>query len=256
MSILLAKLVKKFGRTLVLQDVEFSISFGQCFWLVGNNGAGKSTLINILADLVPTDSGSFTIGGLSYENERDALVIKRNLGVLLDKNPAIPELTGCEYLQFLGIMHELGPDEAEQRIQSLVRFFFDDVSDANKRISTYSFGMKKKIGLCAALLHRPQYLLLDEPFASLDPVSGAKLVQFLQSYLTPERAILLSSHDLGYSQQIMTHLGVLDGGRLVFTGSAEEFTSSSAQIEQSILSLLQPASALTPDTEDLAWLLD
>jgi ABC-2 type transport system ATP-binding protein len=256
MSIIISSLCKSFTDKRVLQDIQLHLLIGQCFWLVGKNGAGKSTLINILADLVPADSGTVSIGGLSYENEHDALTIKRNLGVLLDKNPAIPTLTGHEYLQFLSIMHTLHPQEAESRIQSLVRFFFDDISDADKRIGTYSFGMKKKIGLCAALLHRPQYLLLDEPFAGLDPVSGARLVQFLQSYLTPERAILLSSHDLGYSQQIMTHLGVLDGGRLVFTGSAEEFATSSAQMEQSILALLQPASNLSPDAEDLAWLLD
>lgn len=129
---------------------------------MGRNGAGKTTLLNILADLIAPDSGVVNFGGLRYED--DELAIKRNLGVLLDKNPAIPQLTGWEYLQFVGLLHELQPDECLRRVKSLVEYFFDETEDAYKRIGAYSHGMTKKIGLCAALLHRPQYLILNELF--------------------------------------------------------------------------------------------
>ncbi len=246
----ISNISKKYSGKTVLNALQCSVDAGSCFWLVGRNGAGKSTLINILADLIAPDSGTVTFGGLSYAT--DELAIKRNLGVLPDKNPAIPQLTGWEYLQFVGLLHELPPDECKRRAESLLAYFFDETEDTHKRIGTYSHGMTKKIGLCAALLHRPQYLILDEPFAGLDPVSSAKLVQFLQSYLSPERAIFLSSHDLGYAQKIMTHIGILENGTLQFVGSAEDFASSKHTLEESILQILQPKES---NIHELNWLL-
>jgi ABC-2 type transport system ATP-binding protein len=243
-------ITKQYANKTVLNSIQCSVEAGSCFWLVGRNGAGKSTLINILADLIAPDSGTVSFGDLSYAT--DELAIKRNLGVLPDKNPAIPQLTGWEYLQFVGLLDELPPDECKRRAESLLAYFFDETEDAHKRISSYSHGMTKKIGLCAALLHRPEYLILDEPFAGLDPVSSAKLVQFLQSYLTLERAIFLSSHDLGYAQKIMTHIGILENGVLQFVGSADDFASSKHTIEESILQILQPKES---NIHELNWLL-
>ncbi len=248
-TLAISNISKHYAKKTVLNAIQCRVEASSCFWLVGRNGAGKTTLINILADLIAPDSGTVSFGGLTYE--KDELAIKRNLGVLPDTNPAIPQLTGWEYLQFVGLMHELPPDECKRRAESLLAYFFDETEDAHKRIGAYSHGMTKKIGLCAALLHRPQYLILDEPFAGLDPVSSAKLVQFLQSYRTPERALFLSSHDLGYAQKIMTHIGVLEGGVLQFVGSAEEFASSKHTLEESILQILQPKES---NIQELNWL--
>ncbi len=250
MSIILNRISKQFGNNTILNDISFTIGLGQCFWLVGRNGAGKSTMINILSDMIAPSAGVVTIGGLNYGDHE--LAIKRNLGVLPDKNPAIPHLTGYEYLRFVALLHEIPPDETKQRTESLLSFFFESEDEPYKRISTYSHGMLKKIALCAALVHRPQYLVLDEPFAGLDPVSNARLVQFLQSYLSPDRAIFLSSHDLGYAQKVITHLGILDDARLHFVGSVEEFTSASEQMDASILAVLRPAET---DVQQLDWLL-
>jgi len=250
MSLSIRNIAKKFTKKQVLENISLTITAGQCFWLIGRNGAGKSTLINILADLIAPDSGELLFGGLSYKT--DEIAIKHNLGVLPDKNPAIPQLTGWEYLQFVGLLHELSPEECKRRAESLMNYFFDESEGIHKRIGAYSHGMTKKIGLCAALIHRPQYLILDEPFAGLDPVSSAKLVRFLQSYLSENRIIFLSSHDLSYSQKVITHLGILEGGRLQFVGSVEEFAESKHSIEESILSVLQPKEVTLSELE---WLV-
>jgi ABC-2 type transport system ATP-binding protein len=250
MGIHIANISKSFGKKKVIDSCSFSIESGQCFWLVGKNGAGKSTLINIISNLLPPDQGTINFDGVSYQE--NALGIKRQLGVVSDKSPAIPQLSGFEYLQFLGLMHEISNDECERRIKSLFSFFFDDFTESEKRINKYSFGMKKKIAICAALLHRPRYLLLDEPFSGLDPVSAAKLIEFLKAFVEMKNVLFISSHDLGYSQQIMTHIGVLHEGKLIAHSSAKELSNTSKNFEESLLSLLQFSHI---QMESLSWLL-
>jgi ABC-2 type transport system ATP-binding protein len=255
MSILIHNVSKFYGQHCVLDSISLTIELGQCFWLVGRNGAGKSTMINILADLIAPTNGEVSIGGKYYENPNEEVAIKRHLGVLPDKNPAVPQLSGWEYLQFVGLLHDLATADIKERSESLLSYFFDDPDEPYSRISGYSVGMLKKIGLCAALLHRPTYLLLDEPFSGLDPVMNTKVVQLLQSYLTPERAILLSSHDLGYTKKVITHIGILDGARLHFAGTIEAFQATSASMEESVLSVLLPAATASNDIGNLDWLL-
>ncbi len=251
MSIVVDNVSKRFGDKLVLQDLNFSVKTGTCFCLLGRNGAGKSTLINILADLLRPDTGMISLGGYSYDGNE--LAIKRTLGVLPDVNPAIPEFTGLEYLRFVGALHKISREEATKRAKSLAAYFTESEDILYKRIQTYSRGMKQMIALSAALLHQPTYLLLDEPFAGLDPVASAQLVELIRTYRTNDVAILLSSHDLAYVEQVATHVGVLDEAKLRFVGTYDAFTAQAqSRLEKPLLEVLQPPSA---DKRELGWLL-
>jgi len=146
-----------------------------------------------------------------------------------------------EYLSFVAKLYRLPAAEAEERIQSLVSYFFTDKESLHKNVAGYSTGMKKKVGIAATMLHKPQVLILDEPFTGLDPIAAQLLVQLIRSYRNANRVILISSHDLNYVEKIATHIGVLNDGQLMYNGSVQEFTMNGASlIDQALFQLLLP----------------
>lgn len=242
MSIEISGLSKVFGKKHVLQDISLTIAPGQIYCLLGKNGVGKSTFLNCILDMVQPDSGSISLFGKDYH--RHQLEVKQNLGALCEDNPLIEEFSGVEYLNFVAKLYRLSPDEAEERISSLISYFFTDKESLHKNIAGYSTGMKKKVGVAAAMLHKPQVLLLDEPFTGLDPIAAQLLVQLIRSYRSSSRVILISSHDLNYVEKIATHIGVLNDSHLLYNGSLQEFTMNGEHlIDQALFQLLLPPHA-------------
>lgn len=239
MSIEITGLSKTFGKKQVLQELSLTVESGQIYCLLGKNGVGKSTFLNCILDLVQPDSGSISLFGKDYHQHQ--LEVKQNLGALCEDNPLIEEFTGMEYLSFVAKLYKLPVAEAEQRISSLVNYFFTDKESLHKNVAGYSTGMKKKVGIAAAMLHKPQVLILDEPFTGLDPIAAQLLVQLIRSYRNANRVILISSHDLNYVEKIATHIGVLNDGQLMYNGSVQEFTMNGSNlIDQALFQLLLP----------------
>ncbi|PRY08890.1 ABC-2 type transport system ATP-binding protein [Pontibacter ummariensis] len=239
MSIEIRGLSKSFGKKQVLQELDLTIETGQCYCLLGKNGVGKSTFLNCILDLMQPDAGTITLLGKDYKAQ--PLDIKQNLGALCEDNPLIEEFTGLEYLTFVSKLHRLSPAESEERISSLTNYFFSDPESLQKNIAGYSTGMKKKVGIAAAILHKPQILILDEPFTGLDPIAAQLLVKLIRSYSTQNRAVLISSHDLNYVEKVATHIGVLNDGQLMYNGSVQEFTMNGENlIDQALFQLLLP----------------
>ncbi|AKD03723.1 ABC transporter ATP-binding protein [Pontibacter korlensis] len=239
MSIQITGLSKKFGKKQVLDELDLTIESGQIYCLLGKNGVGKSTFLNCILDLVQPDNGSISLFGKDYHQHQ--LEVKQNLGALCEDNPLIEEFTGMEYLSFVSKLYKLPIAEAEERIQSLVNYFFTDKESLHKNVAGYSTGMKKKVGIAAAMLHKPQVLILDEPFTGLDPIAAQLLVQLIRSYRNDNRVILISSHDLNYVEKIATHIGVLNDGQLMYNGSVQEFTMNGSNlIDQALFQLLLP----------------
>ncbi|MCJ8164670.1 ABC transporter ATP-binding protein [Pontibacter sp. E15-1] len=251
MSIAISGLSKAFGRKHVLKDLSVTVEPGQCYCLLGKNGVGKSTLLNCILDLIPPDAGSISLFDKNYTH--NALAVKQNLGALCEDNPLIEEFTGLEYLNFVAKLYRLSPQESEQRIASLTNYFFSDQDALHKNIAGYSTGMKKKVGIAAAILHKPQVLVLDEPFTGLDPIAAQLLVHLIRSYRNASRVILISSHDLNYVEKVATHIGVLNDGQLMYNGSVQEFTMNGANvIDQALFQLLLPHH--NPET-NMDWML-
>lgn len=253
MSVEISGLTKAFGKKQVLQDLHLSILKGQCYCLLGKNGVGKSTFLNCILDLIKPDSGAVSIFGQDYGQH--ALAVKQNLGALCEDNPLIEEFTGLEYLNFTAKLYKLSPAEAEERISSLTNYFFTDQESLQKNIAGYSTGMKKKVGIAAAILHKPDLLILDEPFTGLDPIAAQLLVKLIRNYSTPNRVVLISSHDLNYVEKVATHIGVLNDGQLMYNGSVQEFTMNGENlIDQALFQLLLPHHQTTETNID--WMLN
>ncbi|MCC9134907.1 ABC transporter ATP-binding protein [Pontibacter silvestris] len=239
MGIEIKGITKAFGKKQVLQEIDLIIEKGQCYCLLGKNGVGKSTFLNCILDLIKPDNGTVTLFNKDYTNNN--LDVKQNMGALCEDNPLIEEFTGLEYLNFVAKLYQLPLAEAEERIKSLTSYFFNDKESLHKNIAGYSTGMKKKIGIAAAILHKPAVLVLDEPFTGLDPIAAQLLVQLIRSYRNTNRVILISSHDLNYVERIATHIGVLNDGQLMYNGSIQEFTMNGKNlIDQALFQLLLP----------------
>jgi ABC-2 type transport system ATP-binding protein len=247
----IAGLSKSYDTKPVLDSVDLRIEAGSCYGLLGNNGAGKSTLINILLDLVPPSRGFVEIDHLRYP--ADTLAIRARMGVLPEKDPIHPELTAYEQLQMSAMLYGIPVSERDSRIRSLFGYFFDSEEDLDKRCGSFSTGMRKKVGIIAALLHKPDVVILDEPFSGLDPGSAIILIDFLKNYLNARRAALISSHNLNYVEQLATHIVVLHERKILYNGSKDEFLQrGSGLIDRTLFDMLYQ----TPrSSEKLGWLL-
>jgi len=246
MGLSAVNLIKTYGKLRVIDNLSFEFPSGCVLGLLGNNGAGKSTLIHILCDMIRPDAGHVEIAGIKYEDR--PMHIRRQMGVLPESGLLNGDLSGREQIEFTALLYGIRPDDIREQVDAMLTYFFDDNSLLSRRCGTYSTGMKKKLGLILAFMHRPSVVLLDEPFSGLDPASARLVINFLNAYKRKDRTMLISSHNLSYVQQVATHIAVLHEGRFPFTGTREDFTEEgSKQIERSLFELIMPHEKETHD---------
>jgi ABC-2 type transport system ATP-binding protein len=243
-------LSKEYGSSTILDDINLEISSGQTYTLLGKNGAGKTTMINLILDLIKPFKGAVS---LDDKNVTELSAIdKKNIGVVAEDLGLIEEISGFEYLNFIGKIYKLAKPVLRRRIEDLFAYFFEDETDLNKSIANYSTGMKKKIAFCGAVLHTPKYLILDEPFSGLDPLVANQMISFLKKYQGDDRIIFISSHDLGYVQKVASHIGVLNDSKLVYNNSLQEFTENGANaLDSALLKILKPNES---ELDKIDWL--
>ncbi|MCF8309572.1 MAG: ABC transporter ATP-binding protein [Bacteroidales bacterium] len=243
-------LTKSYNDTPVLENINLKVGYGQGYALLGKNGAGKTTLINLMLDLLLPDSGKTQIMG--KESQALTREDKQKLGAVPEDMALIEELNGYDFLYFIGKIYSIPKQTLQKRIDDLFGFFFENPKDLKKRISKYSSGMKKKLAFCAAVIHTPQVLILDEPFSGLDPLVAHQMIDFLKKYQRDDRVIFVSSHDLAYVEKIATHIGVLDQGRLQFDSTMEDFTHyGQNELDAALLEILKPSDS---SLENLDWI--
>jgi len=206
-------LTKVYGKQVVLNTPELNIRKGESFGLVGNNGAGKTTMFRCVLDLIRPNTGSV------YSKKNNVATTeywKKYTGSYLDDNFLIDFLTPEEYFRFVADVYQLSKGDLEAFYNEFEEFFNNEVLGKRKLIRNMSSGNRQKIGIAAALMPKPEILILDEPFNSLDPSTQIRLKTILKTWQhEKEITTLISSHDLNHITDVCNRIVVLHEGLIV-----------------------------------------
>jgi ABC-2 type transport system ATP-binding protein len=212
-------LTRVFGQQIAVNNLTLAVRQGEFFGFLGPNGAGKSTTIKMLIGQMLPSSGTATVGG--FDVRREPLRARALMGVLPEQMNLYERLSGREFLRLAANLYQVPRSEIKRRSDALLQVL-TLAEDADKLIVDYSVGMRKKIALAAALVHRPQVLFLDEPFEGVDPVSSRVIRNILQDLTKSGTTIFFSSHIMEVVERLCTRVGIINHGVLVAEGTLDE----------------------------------
>lgn len=219
-------ITKRFGTQTVLNNVSFNIQSGECFGLIGPNGAGKTTLIDIITGLQKADAGDVVIDGLSIR--KNPIQIRTMLGIVPQDIALIEELNAIDNLEYFGGMYGLSGKLLKERMDEVLQSV--GLMDKKKdKVKSYSGGMKRRLNIAAALLHRPKFLILDEPTVGVDPQSRQHIFDFLSKLNEEGTTILYISHYMEEVEALCDRLMVLDLGKEIAYGTKSQVKSLVSQ---------------------------
>jgi ABC-2 type transport system ATP-binding protein len=217
--IVFSDLTKRYGEFLAVDGLSLQVARGEVFGFLGPNGAGKTTTIRMLMGILVPSSGKAEVE--SWDCQRDRVEVARRVGYLPDNPIFYDYLRGREILEFVGEMHGLPRPEAVGRTSTLLSELA--LADAADEFAVnYSTGMKKKLGLCCALIHDPPVLVLDEPTNGLDPRASREVQDRIRASAADGKTVFLSTHLLDMAERLCHRVGIIDDGRLVAVGTVEE----------------------------------
>lgn len=207
------KLQKVYNGAKVLDLPELTISKGEVFGLVGNNGAGKTTFFSLILDLIRVSQGSVSIAGIPVAGSENW---KELVSAYIDESFTIGYLTPDEYFRFIGELRGMNATDVDDYLDGFSDFFKDEIRGKKKYIRDLSKGNQKKVGVIAAFMGDPQIIILDEPFANLDPSSQYQLRNIIKEISeADDTTILISSHDLDHVTDVCSRIVILDKGLMV-----------------------------------------
>lgn len=208
----LNNLSKKYEETIVLNVEDLSVNRGEHFGLVGNNGAGKTTLFSLLLDLIQATSGTVKINEIDVAKSE---AWKKEVAAFVDDKFLIDYLTPEEYFTFIAQLRKVDKASLNDFLQQFEAFFNGEVLDQKKYLRDFSKGNQKKVGLAASFIGDPSIVILDEPFANLDPSSQIRLKSFLASDINKDKTLLISSHDLNHVTDVCERIVLLEKGKVI-----------------------------------------
>jgi ABC-2 type transport system ATP-binding protein len=211
-------LSKRYGEVEAIANVSFEVRQGEVFGLLGLNGAGKTTMISILATQRRPSAGDAWLLGHSIRDQRRA--VRQMIGVAPQEIAVYPMLTAAENLFFFGRVHGVRGVELATRVEQLLHFVGLQ-ERGNDRVATYSGGMKRRLNLAVALVHRPKLILLDEPTAGVDPQSREEILNLVRRLRDDGKAILYTTHYLEEAEGLCDRLGIVNEGKLVAVGTLD-----------------------------------
>ena len=251
-NVVLRGLTRRYGALTAVDHVDLEVNPGEFFGLLGPNGAGKSTIIKMVTGLLKQTEGSVEICGLGLEAH--PMDIKQSVGLLPEDLNLYERLTGEEFLHFAGRMYRLPEEEVVARTRQLLEVL--ELADKRSElIIDYSQGMKKKVGLAAALIHNPKVLFLDEPFNGVDVVSSRTVRQILQRLVERGVTVFFSSHVMEMVEKLCTRVAILKRGKIVALGTVEELKrSADAPPETSLEDIFLRHIGSPDDPRELSWI--
>ncbi|MHC4617033.1 MAG: ABC transporter ATP-binding protein [Planctomycetota bacterium] len=213
------RLTKYYGSLAALVDLDLTIKPGDIFGFIGPNGAGKTTTMRILATLLEPTRGSALIDGLNVTT--DGKKVRRIVGYMPDFMGVYDDLKVFEYLEFFAAAFGIGPRKRESVVEGVLELT-DLKSKRSALVDSLSRGMQQRLGVARVLIHDPKVLVLDEPASGLDPRARIEIRELLRELKRMGKTIMISSHILSELEEICDHIGIIEHGRLVFSGTLEE----------------------------------
>lgn len=213
---------KAYGKKTIVKGISFSLQKGESFGLLGPNGAGKSTTISMISGLVPLDSGHITVGG--YVIGKETAKAKQKIGVVPQEIALYPTLTAIENLMFWGEMYGLTHGEAKKRSAEILEYV-GLTERAKDKIETFSGGMKRRINIGAALLHKPELLIMDEPTVGIDPQSRNHILETVKQLNETGMTVIYTSHYMEEVEYLCDRIGIIDQGEMIAIGTKSDLCS-------------------------------
>lgn len=234
----LSNLTKRYGRFTAVDGINLTIPRGELYGLLGPNGAGKTTTMRMIAGILQPTSGTVKIAGADIQT--NPLVAKSRLGFIPDRPFVYDKLTGAEFLRFVAGLYGQEGESIERRIDELLELF-ELAPWKDELTESYSHGMRQKLIISSALVHRPEVIVVDEPMIGLDPKSARLLKDLLREFVTRGGTVLMSTHTLEIAEAMCDRIAIVQGGHIAASGTMDDLrrqtSSGDASLEELFLKL-------------------
>jgi ABC-2 type transport system ATP-binding protein len=228
-----SNLRKTFDTIEALKGISFNIQQGECYGLLGPNGAGKTTTISILSTIIKPDEGEVSIAG--YDLKKNPLECKKNIGVVTQEIALYNELSAYDNLLFWGGLYNVPKPELTKRIDETVNLL--GLTDRkNDKVKTYSGGMKRRVNIASALLHKPKVLFMDEPTVGIDPQSRNLIFEVVEKLHKDGMTIIYTTHYMEEAERLCDRIGIIDNGEIIAQGTLNELKTSGSMKETVVVS--------------------
>ncbi len=234
----LSNLTKNYGNFTALKDLSLTVPRGMLYGLLGPNGAGKTTALRIIAGILQPTSGTVTLGG--FDVQKDPERAKSRLGFIPDRPFVYEKLTGAEFLRFVAGLYGQNGNEIDRRIDELLSVW-ELSAWRDELLEAYSHGMKQKLIISSALIHRPEVIVVDEPLVGLDPKAARMLKDIFRGFVGKGGTLLMSTHTLEVAEALCDRIAIIQGGEIRAEGSMDDLRrqveSGGADLEEIFLKL-------------------
>jgi ABC-2 type transport system ATP-binding protein len=215
----LRRLTKRYGSFTAVNGVDLTVPPGELFGFLGPNGAGKTTTLRMIAGILQPTTGTIHIDGIDLA--RDPIAAKSRLGFIPDRPFIYEKLTGAEFLRFVAGLYQQGGPVVEKRAEELLALF-DLEQWRNELVESYSHGMRQKLIIASAFVHKPKVIVVDEPMVGLDPKAARILKDLFREYVSRGHTVMMSTHTLQVAETLCDRIAIMKGGTIRALGTMTE----------------------------------